>query len=71
MSVYTREEWQSLMDFFGPEDLAALTKPPTDEQYAMLDRFLAEHPPVQVRAEVPLVVTLACELVGRMSGGVR
>lgn len=38
-------DWQWLMNFFGPEELAELTAPLTDEQYAMLDRFTAEHTP--------------------------
>ena len=39
----TAEDRQWLMNFFGPEELAALSAPLTDEQYAMLDRFVAEH----------------------------
>lgn len=44
MSAETREEWHWLMNFFGPEELAALSAPLTGEQYAMLDAFVAEHP---------------------------
>lgn len=44
MSAEIREDWQWLMNFFGPKELAALSAPLTDEQYAMLDAFVAEHP---------------------------